>query len=172
MEQNETVADFEAEASTGGTIRLSELLQSGPVALFFYPKAFTPGCTAQSCRFRDLHAEFSSVGATPVGISSDSVETQYSFAAQNRLHFPILSDEDGLIAKQFGVKRTLLPFDKRTTFVIDTDLRVIEKIASETDMDVHADRALEVLKQRQAASASIVVPELEMGAPEGRGDLS
>jgi peroxiredoxin Q/BCP len=133
---------------------LTELLAGGPIALFFYPAAMTPGCTKEACHFRDLGSEFADVGAARVGISADAVEKQAEFADKENFDYPLLSDSDGVVAAQFGVKRGLLgrfmPV-KRTTFVIDTDRTVLGVTASEFSMDTHADKALEVLRERQSA---------------------
>lgn len=154
MKTGDTVADFELPDQTGTPRKLSALLSDGPVVLFFYPAAMTPGCTKEACHFRDLGAEFAAVGATRVGISADAVQKQAKFADQENFDYPLLSDSEGTIASQFGVKRGLLgkliPV-KRTTFVIDTDSRVLNVISSEFSMDTHADKALETLRTRSTA---------------------
>lgn len=154
MQRGDRVAEFELPDQTGTTRSLTELLAGGPIVLFFYPAAMTPGCTKEACHFRDLASEFAAVGASRVGISTDAVDKQAKFAEQQKFDYPLLSDSDGVVAAQFGVKRGLLgklmPV-KRTTFVIDTDRTVLEVIASEFSMDTHADKALEVLRQRQSA---------------------
>lgn len=154
IKQGDRVADFELPDQTGTARSLTSLLAGGPVVLFFYPAAMTPGCTKEACHFRDLAGEFTAVGATRVGISADAVDKQAKFAAQQNFDYPLLSDVDGVVATAFGVKRGLLgklmPV-KRTTFVIDTDRTVLDVIASEFSMDTHADKALEVLRQRQSA---------------------
>jgi len=154
IKQGERVAEFELPDQTGTMRRLTELLADGPVVLFFYPAAMTPGCTKEGCHFRDLGPEFAALGANRVGISTDPVEKQGQFADKQSFDYPLLSDSDGTVATQFGVKRGLLgkfmPV-KRTTFVIDTDGTVLDVIASEISMDTHADKALEVLRQRQSA---------------------
>lgn len=151
VNRGDRVTDFELPDQTGTTRTLTELLADGPIVLFFYPAAMTPGCTKEACHFRDLAAEFAAVGATRVGISADSVDKQAQFADKQNFDYPLLSDTDGTVAAQFGVKRGLLgkfmPV-KRTTFVIDTDRTVLEVIASEFSMDTHADKALEVLRAR------------------------
>ena len=118
------------------------------MVLFFYPAAMTPGCTAESCHFRDMKAEFEAVGARRVGISADAVEKQKRFSDKHSFDYPLLSDPDGAMATQFGVRRrfTMLSPTKRSTFVIGADLRVIDVIQSEMRFSHHADRALEVLK--------------------------
>jgi thioredoxin-dependent peroxiredoxin len=151
MKTGDTVADFELPDQTGTPRTLSSLLSDGPVVLFFYPAAMTYGCTKEACHFRDLAQEFAAAGASRVGISVDPVAKQAEFADKQGFDYPLLSDTDGAIANQFGVKRGLLgkliPV-KRTTFVIDTDRKVLDVISSETSMDSHADKALQTLQAR------------------------
>ncbi len=121
--------------------------------LFFYPAAMTYGCTKESCSFRDLDAEFTAVGARRVGISADSVDKQKQFDEKESLGFTLLSDPDFVVAAQMGAKRggpSWVP-NKRITFVIDTDRTVLAIIHSEVSMSSHADKALAILKERQAA---------------------
>ncbi|HSF85986.1 MAG TPA: peroxiredoxin [Acidimicrobiia bacterium] len=143
--------EFTALDQHGQPTSLSELLQNGPAVLFFYPKAFTPGCTAQSCHFRDLDAEFHAVGAQRIGISADSVDRQAAFDEAHGLGFPLLSDPDRKIAKLFGVKRPGPLFNRRKTFVIDSEGTILLAVASEMSMEKHADEALEALRSRAAA---------------------
>lgn len=149
MRIGDTVDDFELPDETGTPRSLSGLLAHGPAVLFFYPAAFTPGCTAQACHFRDIAGEFRALGAQPVGISADSVERQAEFTEKHSFGYPLLSDPDGAVRERFGVKRgfSMAP-TKRVTFVIDTDRRVLEIVKSEIRMNVHADRALDVLRKR------------------------
>lgn len=149
MKKGDLVPDFTLPDETGTPRALSELLADGPVVLFFYPAAMTSGCTAESCHFRDLAGEFKEVGAQRVGISADSVSTQATFSSRYNFDYPLLSDSDGTVAKEFGVKRSFGPLPvKRHTFVIDTDRRVLEVIKSELRMSIHADKALEALRSR------------------------
>jgi peroxiredoxin Q/BCP len=138
--------EFEATDQHGVSRTLSGLLEDRPVVLFFYPKAMTTGCTAESCHFRDLEAEFVAVGAQRVGISADSVDRQKEFDDKNDLGYPLLSDPDKTIAGAYGVKRWWTPgMARRQTFVIGTDGVLVDVIASETNMEAHADQALESL---------------------------
>ena len=73
MKRGDLVAEFNLPDQTGPNRSLSELLADGPIVLFFYPAAMTPGCTMEACHFRDLAAEFAAVGASRVGISMDAV---------------------------------------------------------------------------------------------------
>ncbi|GGP58040.1 peroxiredoxin [Streptomyces melanogenes] len=151
MRIGDKVDDFKLPDETGTLRTLSELVTQGPVVLFFYPAAFTPGCTAEACHFRDIAGEFRALGAQPIGISADAVERQAEFAQKHSFGYPLLSDSDGTVRELFGVKRgfSIAP-TKRVTFVIDTDLRVLEVVKSELRMSVHADRALAALRKRDA----------------------
>jgi peroxiredoxin Q/BCP len=151
MREGDQVPDFQALDQHGRTVTLSELLEHGPLVLFFYPKAMTKGCSAESCHFRDLAADFAALGARAVGISADSVEDQARFDEAHGLGMPLLSDPDRSIASIFGVKRPGPLFNRRTTFVIGQDRRVRAAIHSELSMDRHADRALEALRAEHAS---------------------
>ncbi|TDC63456.1 peroxiredoxin [Actinomadura sp. GC306] len=149
MNVGDVVDDFELPDETGEPRTLTGLLEKGPVVLFFYPAAMTPGCTAEACHFRDVAAELAEVGAHPVGVSADTVEKQKEFADRNTLGYPLLSDPDGRVRDLFGVKRgiALLP-TRRQTFVIGTDRRVLAVVKSEIRMNTHADKALAALRAR------------------------
>ncbi|MFN8071048.1 MAG: peroxiredoxin [Mycobacterium sp.] len=154
MKRGDRAPEFELPDQTGTPRSLSGLLADGPIVLFFYPAAMTPGCTKEACHFRDLAGEFADLGASRVGISTDAVDKQARFSDSQRFDYPLLSDADGSVAESFGVKRGLLgkfmPV-KRTTFVIDRDRTVLEVISSEVNMDTHADQALKVLRARSSA---------------------
>lgn len=151
MNIGEKVADFELLDQHGTPRRLSELVAHGPVVIFFYPLAGSGGCTKEACKFRDMEAEFAAAGATLVGISKDSPAKQLAFATENRFSYPLLSDSTGEVADQFGVRRRLLAKTlptKRATFIVDENQILRFQVASETNMDVHADRALAELGVR------------------------
>ncbi|MEU0544832.1 peroxiredoxin [Nocardia sp. NPDC005978] len=151
MKAGQLAPNFELPDQSGTLQTLDALLANGPVVLFFYPAANTPVCTAEACHFRDLAGEFKNLGASCVGISSDSVEVQSGFAERQSLSYPVLSDPGAKVAAEFGVKRGLLgaivPV-KRTTFVIDPDRTVAKVITSELRANVHADEALKFLRDR------------------------
>ena len=132
MKKGELVPDFTAINQEGASISLSAMLEGGPVVLFFYPKAMTPGCTVESCHFRDLE---------------DQVEKQKEFDDKHQLGFTLLSDPDQTIASTLGAKRKGPFGNKRITYVIGQDRSILEIIKSETNMNVHADSALDILKK-------------------------
>jgi thioredoxin-dependent peroxiredoxin len=155
MNVGDTAPDFDLPDETGTPRSLKALLADGPVVLYFYPMALTKGCTKESCHFRDLGAEFTALGAQRVGISADKVDKQLQFSSKYSFDFPLLSDADKSVARAYGVRRgpSLIP-NKRTTFVIGTDGVIKEIIHSETNMEVHGDRALAAVRALSAPSPS------------------
>ncbi len=145
MNPGDTAPDFELPDQEGVPVKLSDMLAKGPVVLFFYPGALTPGCTVESCHFRDLAAEFAAAGAQILGISADPVDKQQQFATKYTFDYPLLSDSDRTVAEAFGVKRRFVIPVKRATFVINPDRTIREVIRSEINMKVHADKALKAL---------------------------
>lgn len=140
---------FELPDETGTLRTLDGLIADGPIVLFFYPGAMTPGCTKESCHFRDLAAEFAEAGAARVGISGDEVAKQAEFSEKYTFDFPLLSDVSGEVRKAYGVSRNFaLAATKRATFVIDSDGTILDIIKSEVRMDKHADEALKTLNKR------------------------
>ncbi|RNL87433.1 peroxiredoxin [Halostreptopolyspora alba] len=153
MNTADQAPDFELNDQYGTPRRLSDLLDGGHVVLYFYPAAMTPGCTAESCHFRDLTAHLGELGARPVGISPDPVERQREFADTHGLDYPLLSDPDGTVAERFGVRRdgllgSLAP-TRRLTFVIGPDREILRRISGEVRMQAHADGAVKALREHR-----------------------
>lgn len=147
MRNGDLAPDFTLTDQNGVPHTLCEMLNNGPVVLFFYPAAMTAGCTKEACSFRDHSAEFAALGAQRVGISMDSVARQQEFSNNNGFDYPLLSDPEGKVAAQYGVKRAIGFLKvRRTTFVIGTDRRIRAAIHSEINMNAHVDQALAALR--------------------------
>lgn len=149
MQRGAVAPEFELPDQDGVLRRLSTLLASGPVVLFFYPVASSPGCTAELCSVRDQAAAFIEAGAQRVGISTDPVRRQKEFADAHGLDFPLLADVDGAVCAAYGVARRLAAAPvRRETVVIGTDGRVQEVFRSELRVTAHPGRALAALRTR------------------------
>jgi len=148
------IEDLAVVTHEGASTTLSALGGGGPLVVFFYPKAFTAGCTAQACNFRDLGAEFAAVGAARVGVSRDDADTQSRFAERHTFDFPLIADPDGAVSRAFGAKRAGPLPSRRQTYVLDRDLTVLQVISSEIDMGRHADDALAFLRARHGDGAA------------------
>jgi peroxiredoxin Q/BCP len=140
------IDDLEVTVHDGTRTTLSALADGRRLVVFFYPKAFTAGCTAQACHFRDLGAEFAALDANRVGVSRDATDTQARFADEHEFDFPLIADPDGAVSRAFGAKRIGPVPSRRQTYVLDRDLSLLAVISDELRMDRHADDALEVLR--------------------------
>lgn len=115
--------------SEAGPISL-ESLKGRIVVLYFYPRDMTPGCTTEACDFRDAYTAFTQLGATVIGVSTDSLASHARFQAKHQLPFVLASDPDGAVARAYGVWKEKSLYGKRTfgiersTFVIDRDGRI------------------------------------------------
>lgn len=109
----------EAVDQNGKTIRLADFYAQGLTLIYFYPKASTPGCTAQACSLRDAYETLTKAGVHVVGVSTDSVESQKKFTDKQKLPFTLLADPDGKVLKAFGVKTIpIIGFSTRQAFLI------------------------------------------------------
>ena len=139
---------FRAQASIGGKVfefDLAEALRSGPVVLYFYPAAFTPGCTIEAHDFAEHIEDFHKLGATVIGVSSDDIETLKRFSVSEcRSKFAVAADADQTIAKEYGT--TLIgKYDNRTSYVISRDGKVVYEYTS-LDPGKHVANALAALR--------------------------
>lgn len=128
----------------GQPVKLADL-RGGPVVLYFYPKADTPGCTTQACSVRDHSADYAALGATVLGVSPDPVAKVAKFHAKYDLDFKLLADADHAVAEEYGVWVEKSMYGRtywgnsRTTFVIDRDgvlATVLPKVSPKTHDDV------------------------------------
>ncbi len=138
--------DFALPSADGKIVRLSDFLGKKAVVLFFYPKDDTPGCTIESCTFRDNYQVFQEAGAEVIGISSDSPQSHRQFASKYQLPFPLLSDEDNRVRKLYGVPNTLFFIPGRVTYVIDKDGIIRHIFNSLLDVKAHVQEALKTIQ--------------------------
>ncbi len=139
--ENSTAPAFTLPDQDGNEVSLVSL-RGQWVVVYFYPKDDTPGCTAESCAFRDAHEAFTDAGVRVLGISSDDVASHRAFADKHRLPFTLLADTDGAVRRSFGVKRTLGLLPGRVTYVIDPDGIVRKVFSSQFKPKKHIDEAL------------------------------
>jgi thioredoxin-dependent peroxiredoxin len=126
IKPGDTAPEFELPDQHGKSVKLSDL-RGKPVVLYFYPKADTPGCTAQACGVRDHHADYEQADAVVLGVSPDPVKRIAKFDDKYSLGFPLLGDEDHSVAEAYGVWVEKSMYGRkymgmeRTTFVISPE---------------------------------------------------
>lgn len=157
IDVGDAAPDFSAADQSGQTVKLSAL-RGRPVVVFFYPKNFTPACTAQACSFRDAYEQFAAAGATVIGVSTASGSNRDSFAARFKLPFHVVAD-DGAIRAAWGVPKTLWVLPGRVTYVLDGAGVVRLRFASQLNVGKHIDDALATVRsltgQTPAAGSTV-----------------
>ena len=138
--------DFTLKSQAGESVTLSGFQGQKAVVLYFYPKDDTPGCTTESCTFRDSFQDFQELGAEVIGISSDSPDSHQQFASKYSLPFTLVSDAGSAVRKQYGVPATLGLLPGRVTYVIDKTGTVRHMFNSQFNPKKHVEEALGVLK--------------------------
>lgn len=136
--------DFQLTAQDGSQISLASRKDKGWTVLYFYPKAGTPGCSAQACAFRDAIQAIRRQNAEVYGISTDSVKELQEFHQKHKLGFTLLSDPDAKTTEAYGVKMPLLTMAKRWTFIIDSN-QVIRQVDDDVDPALDAKRVTDSL---------------------------
>jgi thioredoxin-dependent peroxiredoxin len=153
LKEGEVAPAFRLKAEDGSEIALKDL-RGKHVALYFYPKASTPGCTTEAIEFRELKHEFDKLNAIVLGCSADSVQAQAKFKAKQKLNFPLLSDPNFDVIEPYGARRMKSFLGKsylgivRSTVLIGPDGKV-EKVWSTAKSKGHAAEVVEALKAFQ-----------------------
>ncbi|MGY2132185.1 thioredoxin-dependent thiol peroxidase [Hymenobacter sp. HD11105] len=146
LQPGDPAPDFEALDQNGNLIRLKDL-RGQKVALYFYPKDDTSGCTAQACNLRDNQTELRAAGIKVLGVSIDGVKSHQKFATKYDLPFPLLVDEDKKIVEAYGVWQEKSMYGRkymgtmRYTFLIDEQGK-LEKVITKVDTKNHAAQLL------------------------------
>ena len=142
--------NFKLPDQNGKTLTLNNF-RGKWLALYFYPKDDTPGCTEQACKFRDDLHKLKALGANVVGISVDNTTSHAKFAREYNLPFPLLTDNNGETAAQYDslLNLVIVKFAKRNTFLIDPDGK-IAKIYLSASTSRNSVEVIEDLKKLQA----------------------
>jgi peroxiredoxin Q/BCP len=153
LKEGDPAPDFRLSADDGSEISLKDL-RGKHVALYFYPKANTPGCTTEAIEFRDLKKDFDKLNAVILGCSADSVEAQAKFKTKQRLNFYLLSDPNFTAIEAYDARRMKSFLGKsflgivRSTVLVGPDGK-IEKIWATAKAKGHAAEIVEALKTLQ-----------------------
>jgi len=146
LEAGDKAPDFSVEDQDGNTVKLSDF-KGKKLVLFFYPKASTPGCTAEACNLRDNWERFQEKDYAILGVSADTQKKQSNFKNKYEFPFPLLADEDKEVIQAYGVwgpkKFMGKEYDgiHRTTFIIDEEGK-IEEVIKKVKTKAHTDQIL------------------------------
>lgn len=143
--------DFTA-TTTAGTQFSLRALRGRWVVVYFYPKAFTPGCTIETRRFHEMMPELKAWNTEVVGISSDDNDRQCDFAKSLSIEFPLISDPEGEIARKYGARRRLVSLDRRITYIVDPEGRIAASFHHELAIKRHEQEVREFFTEKLGPS--------------------
>src|SRR5271155_3773106 len=152
LKAGERAPEFTLPDDTGTDRSLTELLSGGAIILYFYPADFTPGCTSQACKLRDLHAEIQKAGLRVVGISPQSPASHAKFRVKYALPFDLLSDEHKTVVKMYGLNGPLGIGVRRASYLINGGRRVRDAVLADFMIGRHADFVRKAILLRAARS--------------------
>ena len=138
LKPGDKAPEFVLDSDAGVQTSLSDLLQNGPLILYFYPADFTPGCTSEACSIRDIHEDIQSVGLTVVGVSPQDAESHRKFRDKYELPFTLLSDPDKIVIKMYDVDGPLGIGVQRATFLISEDGTIRDAVIANLRISRHA----------------------------------
>lgn len=142
VQVGDTAPDFTLTSQNGQPISLKDFRGQKCVVLYFYPKDDTPGCTKESCAFRDSYEDFKNAGAEVIGVSGDSSESHAQFANKYQLPFILLADTGNQLRKLYGVPSTLGLLPGRVTYIIDKQGIVQYIFNSQLNFKGHVEESL------------------------------
>ena len=150
LDIGEKAPDFTAPAALAGTqykFSLSETLSKGPVVLYFFPAAFSPGCSAEAHEFAESIGKFEALGATVIGVSTDDIDTQVKFSMQAcQGKFPVASDSGKTVIKSYDAAMMILPdYANRVSYVIAPDNSIVYNYQS-LNPSKHVEKTLAALR--------------------------
>jgi thioredoxin-dependent peroxiredoxin len=147
LKTGDKIPSFQLPDQTGALISIDDLVGQKNLVIYFYPKDYTPGCTAEACEFRDQYDVFKDYDAEVIGISSDGADKHKSFANSFQLDFILLSDKGRKVEKLFGVPRKLFGLlTGRVTFIVDKEGIIRHVFESQRQATKHVDEALRIVK--------------------------
>ena len=135
---------FSGQDQNGKTINLDDLIGKKIVLLYFFPKAFTPGCTKEACGFRDRMGDLQKDNVEVIGVSYDTVARQKSFTERYKLNFPLIGDPHGKIVGLYGVRMDHMHMAHRVSFLIGLNGKIAH-VTESANPEVHFQQMKEAI---------------------------
>ena len=151
LEAGAKAPEFLLPNDEGGETSLSDLLQHGPLILYFYPADFTPGCTKEACSIRDIHDDIQSVGLQVAGISPQDEESHQKFRDKYELPFTLLSDPEKVAIKMYDVDGPFGVGVRRATFLINPDRVIQDAVMADVRIGRHQEFIEKAIILRETA---------------------
>ena len=151
LKPGDMAPDFILPNENGDDVSLTELLQPGPIILYFYPADFTPGCTREACTFRDIHDDILRVGLRVVGVSPQDAESHTRFRDEHKLPFTLICDQDKVAIKMYDVDGPLGIGVRRVTYLITQGQKIQDALQADVMINKHGEFIKKAIVLRESA---------------------
>jgi peroxiredoxin Q/BCP len=158
--------DFILPDENGNEMSLTDILDSGPIVLYFYPSDFTPGCTKEACAIRDMHDDILSVGLRVIGVSPQDGASHAKFKQKHNLPFTLLSDTDKVAIKMYDVDGPFGVGVRRATYLISQGAKIQAALQADVMISRHADFIEKAVILRETAGIKVSDAERKYENPE------
>ncbi len=148
LQAGERAPEFTLPDDTGTDRSLSDYLTTGAVVVYFYPADFTLGCTRQACALRDLHTDMERAGLRVLGVSPQNPASHAKFRAKFHLPFALLSDEQKIVIKMYGVNGPWGLGVRRATYLVDASRVIRDAVLADFNIERHADFVRKAIRLR------------------------
>ncbi len=158
LKPGDLAPEFFLSDENGDEVSLTQLLQPGPIILYFYPADFTPGCTKEACTFRDIHDDILSVGLRVVGVSPQDAESHARFKDEHNLPFTLLCDPEKVAIKMYDA---VGPFGKgvrRVTYLVTQSQKIQDALQADVMVGKHKEFVQKAIVLRESAGMKVADP--------------
>jgi len=147
--------EFILPDENGDDVSLIDLLQKGPLILYFYPADFTPGCTKEACSIRDVHSDIEAVGLQVIGVSPQDGDSHARFRKEHKLPFTLLSDTDKVAIKMYDVDGPFGVGVRRVTYLISQGKKIQAALQADVLINRHKEFIQKAIMLREAAGIRV-----------------
>ena len=151
LKPGDMAPEFILPDENGNDMALTQLLQPGPIILYFYPADFTPGCTKEACTFRDMHDDILSVGLRVVGVSPQDKESHTRFKDEHNLPFTLICDPEKIAVKMYDVDGPFGKGVRRVTYLITEGQKIQDALQADVMINKHKDFIQKAIVLRESA---------------------
>jgi len=158
LKPGDVAPEFILPDENGNEVSLTQLLEHGPIVLYFYPADFTPGCTKEACGLRDIHDEILSVGLRVVGVSPQEAESHAKFKDEHNLPFTLICDPDKIAIKMYDADGPFGVGVRRVTYLVSQGQKIQDVLTADIKIDKHKEFIQRTIVLRESAGMKVEPP--------------
>ncbi len=158
LKPGDVAPEFILPDENGDEVSLTQLLDQGPIILYFYPADFTPGCTKEACALRDIHDDILSVGLQVVGVSPQDAESHAKFKDEHNLPFTLICDPEKIAIKMYDVDGPFGVGVRRVTYLVSQGQKIQDVLTADVKINKHKEFIQRTVVLRESAGMKVDTP--------------